>query len=192
MKHLHEDDKNSAFKKALHALASRGFCGCCWGPPGVVPLILPRAQCVLGLQVHASFGVKSLFMGMQRCCKTLLWTPPILEGSQHVASPGMPELSAPRKTQPPLCQHQLWLGAHCISSRDSTFLPSWHVSCLLSCSWLHAEVLLPQLPVEAVVAADRLPVPLSSCGINASVTECQGDVAVLNVSLPASTFPLTP
>lgn len=72
LKHLHEDDKNSAFKEALHALVSRGFCGCCWGPPGVVPLILSQAQCVLGLQVHASFGVKSLLVGMQRCCKTFL------------------------------------------------------------------------------------------------------------------------
>lgn len=57
--------------------------------------------------------------------------------------------------------------------------------------FVFAEAFLPQLPVAAMVAADRFQIPVSSHGINASMTECQGDVAVLNVSLPASTFSLT-
>ena len=71
------------------------------------------------------------------------------------------------------------------------FSPSWHVLDLQNPSQLHAEAFLPQLPVAAVVAAAQLQIPMSSHGINASVTERQGDVPVLDVSLPASTFSLT-
>lgn len=73
-----------------------------------------------------------------------------------------------------------------------TFLSPWHGLCLQSHSRLHAEVFLPQLPVAAVLAADRLRIPVSSRGINASTTERQGDTAVLDVSLPAGAFSLTP
>lgn len=119
----------------------------------------------------------------------------MLEGSQwpaqRDASPGMPDLFPPRQTGPPLSQRQPLLGTPLhLESWLFTSRPSWHVSCLQSCSQLHAEAFLPQLPVAAVVAADRLQVLVSSHGINASVTERQGDMAVLNVSLPASTFSL--
>lgn len=72
-----------------------------------------------------------------------------------------------------------------------TFLPSRHVLYLQSHSQLHAGAFLPQLPVAVVAAADQLQIPVSSHGINASMTEHQGDMAVLNVSLPASAFSLT-
>lgn len=164
----------------------------------MVPLVLPQAWDGLVLQVHASFGFggKSLLVGMLRCCKTLLYTLPMLEGSpwpaQHGASPRMSDLSPPGQTRPPLSQCQPLLGTPLhLESWLFPFLPSWHVLYLQSHSQLHAEVFLPQLPVAAVVAADRLQIPVSSCGINASVTERQGDAALLNVSLPASAFSLT-
>lgn len=175
-----------------------GFVAAAGGTAGMVSSVLPQAWGGLELQVHASFGfgVKSLLAGRLRCCRTLLYTPPTLEGSQwpaqHGASPGMPDLSPPSQTRPPLSQRQPLLGTPLhLESWLFTFLPSWHILCLQSRSQLHAEPFLPQLPVAAVVAADRFQIPVSSHGINASMTERQGDVAVLNVSLPASTFSLT-
>lgn len=42
--------------EALHAVASHGFCGCCWGLPGMVPLILPHAQCLGAAGAHFLWG----------------------------------------------------------------------------------------------------------------------------------------
>lgn len=182
----------------LRGLLSCRFCSCCQQQPGVVPSVQLQAWDGLVLQAHASCGSggKSLLMGVLKCCETLLHTLPMLKGSQwpvqHGASPGMLDLSRPIQAWPPLSQCQPLLGTPLCHSRGCLLPspPGTFCVCRVARSCTQRRGVSPTAPSASSGGCGSAPV--SSCGINASVTDCQGDVAVLNVSLLASTFSLTP
>lgn len=151
----------------LRGLLSCRFCSCCQQQPGVAPSVQLQAWDGLVLQAHASCGSggKSLLMGVLKCCETLLHTLPMLKGSQwpvqHGASPGMSNLSRPMQAWPPRPSASLCWEHPCVTA-VAVYFPPFLAHFVFAESLAVArrgEAFLPQLPVPAVVAADRLPCP---------------------------------